>query len=135
MAGGSAGYEAESLCQKREARVPRSRGLGITSPGNYPNDQIAETAEERKGSTRFNLIPVAAGGSAAPDTSHPATTPYDVAAWWVKYLLPPKGVLLDCFCGSGTMLAAGLDFGALKVIGIEKEKKYLKIAENRIATG
>jgi hypothetical protein len=31
-----------------------------------------------------------------------------VAAWWVKYLLPPQGVLLDSFCGSGTMLCAGL---------------------------
>lgn len=60
-------------------------------------------------------------------------TPYAVAFWWVKYLLPPNGVLLDCFAGSGTMLAAGLDFGASKVIGIEKEKKYLKIAAKRIA--
>jgi len=47
--------------------------------------------------------------------------------------LPQGGVLLDCFAGSGTMLAAGLDFGAKQVIGIEKEKKYIKIAEKRIA--
>src|SRR5262245_52762271 len=55
-----------------------------------------------------------------PDVSngHPATTPYDVAAWWVKYLLPQNSVLLDCFCGSATMLAAALDFGASRVIGI-----------------
>ena len=66
---------------------------------------------------------------------HPATTPFDVAAWWVKYLLPQVGVLLDCFAGSGTMLAAGLDFGASRVIGIEQQKKYLKIAEKRIVEG
>ena len=102
---------------------------------NYRNGQIAETAEERGGSTPFNLIPVAAGGSAAADIKHPASTPYDVAAWWVKYLLPKDGVLLDCFAGSGTMLAAGLDFGASKVIGIEQQKKYLKIAEKRIVEG
>ena len=35
--------------------------------------------------------------------------------------LPQQGVLLDPFCGSGTMLLAGLDCGASKVIGIEKE--------------
>jgi len=91
--------------------------------------------EERGGSTPFNLIPVAAGGSAAPGNSHPATTPYDVAAWWVKYLLPQGGVLLDCFAGSGTMLCAGLDFGASQVIGIEQEKKYIGIAEKRIVEG
>jgi DNA modification methylase len=53
----------------------------------------------------------------------------------VKYLLPPQGVLLDCFCGSGTMLCAGLDFGASRVIGIERQKKYIKIAQKRIAAG
>lgn len=102
---------------------------------NYRNGQIAETAEERGGSTPFNLIPVAAGGSAAADIKHPASTPAAVAEWWVKYLLPQDGVLLDCFAGSGTMLAAGLDFGASKVIGIEQQKKYIKIAEKRIVEG
>ena len=34
-----------------------------------------------------------------------------------------------------TMLAAGLDFGASQVIGIEREKKYLDIAKKRIAQG
>ena len=46
--------------------------------------------------------------------------------------MPPKGVLLDPFVGSGTMLAAGLDAGAKKVIGIEKEKKYLTTAKKRV---
>jgi len=50
----------------------------------------------------------------------------------VKYLLPPNGVLLDCFAGSGTMLAADLDFGASQVIGIEKQNRYIKIAQSRI---
>ena len=30
------------------------------------------------------------------------------------------------------MLLAGLDYGASKVIGIDKYKKYLKIAEKRL---
>jgi hypothetical protein len=67
--------------------------------------------DERAGTTPFNLLPVAAGGTSGANSGHPATTPYDVAAWWGKYLLPEGGVLLDCFCGSGTMLAAGLDYG------------------------
>ena len=49
--------------------------------------------------------------------------------------MPPQGVLLDCFCGSGTMLCAGLDFGASRVIGIERQNKYIKIAEKRIVEG
>lgn len=107
----------------------------MPSGQHYRGSRIGDTVAERGGSTPFNLIPVAAGASATPDIKHPATTPYDVAAWWVKYLLPPKGVLLDCFCGSGTMLAAGLDFGASQVVGIEQHKKYIKIAEKRIIGG
>ena len=66
---------------------------------------------------------------------HPSTTPYDVAAWWCRYLLPPGGVLLDPFCGSGTMLMAGLDHGASRVIGIDKEARYLAIARRRVENG
>ncbi len=101
----------------------------------YRDGRIADTAEERGGTTPFNLLPVPAGATSATSNGHPASLPYGVAAWWVKYLLPQGGVLLDCFCGSGTMLAAGLDFGASKVIGIEQQKKYIKIAEKRIGEG
>ena len=112
------------------------RALRHTPAGrSYRDGRIAETVEERGGTTPFNLLPVAAGGTAGASSGHPATTPYDVAAWWVKYLLPPGGVLLDCFAGSGTTLAAGLDFGAGRVIGIEKVKKYVRIAEKRVVSG
>lgn len=115
---------AEGKSEKALRNTPAGR--------TYRDGRIADTVEERGGTTPFNLLPVPVGGIAATSNGHPATTPYDVAAWWVKYLLPQGGVLLDPFAGSGTMLAAGLDFGASKVIGIEQEKKYIRIAEKRI---
>jgi hypothetical protein len=33
------------------------------------------------------------------------------------------------------MLVAGLDFGASQVIGIEREKRYLPVAEKRVGGG
>jgi DNA modification methylase len=120
-----------NFAESREDRAMRRTPSGRS----YVCANMTECVEERGGSTPFNLIPVASGGTSADDNSHPAKTPYDVAAWWVKYLLPQDGVLLDCFAGSGTMLAAGLDFGASKVIGIEQQNKYLKIAEKRIVNG
>jgi DNA modification methylase len=119
-----------NFAESRENRAVRRGPSGRT----YNHGEMSETVEARGGSTPFNLLPIAAGGNAS-DNGHPAKTPYDVAVWWVKYLLPPGGVLLDCFCGSGTMLAAALDFGASNVIGIEKQKKYLKIAAKRIVQG
>ena len=101
----------------------------------FRNGTVVQAAEERGGTTPFNLLPVPTGGNPGGAEHHPAATPYDVAAWWCKYILPTKGVLLDPFVGSGTMLAAGLDHGASKVIGIDREKKYIEIAKRRIRNG
>ena len=101
----------------------------------FRNSTIAKSADERGGTTPFNLLPISTGGQPGGAEHHPAATPYDVAAWWCRYILPAGGVLLDPFCGSGTMLQAGLDHGASKVIGIDREKKYLAIAKRRIAKG
>jgi len=101
----------------------------------YRNSTIAKSADERGGTTPFNLLPVPTGGQPGGAEHHPAATPYDVAAWWCRYILPPQGVLLDPMCGSGTMLVAGLNHGASQVIGIDKEKKYLQTARRRIKNG
>ena len=93
--------------------------------------RTAQASMERGGVTPFNLLPFAAANP-AEHQGHPATTPFAVVDWWCKYVLPPGGVLLDPFCGSGTMLAAGLDNGASKVVGIDKERCYLKMAAKRI---
>jgi hypothetical protein len=101
----------------------------------YRNSTIARAADERGGTTPFNCLPIPVGGNTHAGHAHPAVTPNDLAAWWCRYVLPQSGVLLDPFCGSGTMLLAGLDHGASKVIGIDKEAKYLRTARKRIATG
>lgn len=118
----------DNFAQSKSDSALRSTASGQT----FRNARIAQTVAERGGSTPFNLLPVAAGVTATPHINHPAVTPYDVAAWWCKYLLPPQGVLLDCFAGSGTMLAAGLDFGASQVVGIERHKRYIRLAQKRV---
>ena len=127
------------LCSPSAAIFAQHRAditLRKTNSGRtYRNSRIAKTATERDGTTPFNLLPIPVGGNSAEKIPHPAVTPYDLAAWWCKYLLPAGGTLLDCFSGSGTMLQAGLDNGASKVIGIEKEAKYLKISRRRVQEG
>ena len=92
-------------------------------------DSFRSTLEDRGGVTPHNMLIARTGAS---NHGHPAVTPYPLAEWWCKYLLPPDGVLIDCFCGSGTTLLAGLNCGASKVIGIDKEEGYLEIARRRI---
>lgn len=94
--------------------------------------RLARAINERKGTTPYNLLPIPTGSQASTREGHPAITPYDVAAWWCRYILPQKGVLLDPMCGSGTSLVAGLDQGASRVIGIDKVKEFLKAARREI---
>jgi hypothetical protein len=101
----------------------------------YRNSTIAKAADERGGTTPFNCLPIAIGGSSGAGHEHPAVTPYDLAAWWCRYILPPGGVLLDPMVGSGTMLLAGLDHGASRVIGIDRVPKYLRVARRRVEEG
>ena len=98
----------------------------------FRNGTVSKAADERGGTTPFNLLPISTGGQLGGREGHPAATPYHLAQWWAKYILPTGGVLLDPFAGSGTMLQAGLDQGASKVIGIERERKYVEIARRRI---
>jgi DNA modification methylase len=119
-----------NLARSRTDMALRTGPSGRT----YRNSTIAKAADERGGTTPFNLLPIPTGGQPGGAEHHPAATPYDVAAWWCRYILPPGGTLLDPFVGSGTMLAAGLDHGAGKVIGIDREKQYLGIAKKRIRT-
>ncbi|QDV35670.1 DNA methyltransferase [Tautonia plasticadhaerens] len=116
--------------RNRADMAMRTSSIGRT----YRNGRIAGAADERGGTTPFNLLPVAVGAQGSTG-GHPAATPDDVAAWWCRYLLPEGGVLLDPFCGSGTMLQAALDHGASRAVGIEKEARYLEIARRRISGG
>jgi SAM-dependent methyltransferase len=121
---------SEALAAKRRQTQAR---IVAPSGASCRNSTLTAAADERNGTTPFNLIPISASGQPG-NGGHPAVTPYELAAWWCKYILPPGGVLLDPFCGSATMLLAGLDYGAGKVIGIDREKKYLGIAKKRIRT-
>lgn len=93
-------------------------------------DSFRRTLNDRGGVTPHNMLIARTG---ATNHGHPAVTSYELAHWWCRYILPPGGVLLDPFCGSGTTLLAALDSGASKVIGIDKESSYLETARHRIA--
>jgi hypothetical protein len=93
-----------------------------------------QTCQERGGSTPFNLLvadqadSVNSGGA----LGHGAATPMALCRTWVKYLVPESGILVDPFCGSGTMLAAARSLQR-KSVGIEKEERYCEIAAKRMS--
>jgi DNA modification methylase len=115
-----------ALGMDRSDRMLRRHPSGhSTRPG-----RIAEIVAERGGVTPFNLLPVA--GNSAGTKGHPAATPLDLCRWWIRYLTPEKGVVLDCFSGSGTMGVAALAEGR-GYVGVERDEHYMKIAQERLS--
>ena len=67
--------------------------------------------------------------------SHPCVKPIDLCRYLATLLLPPSTIkhrrLLVPFCGSGSEMIGGIQAGWDEVVGIEMDKHYAKIAEQR----
>lgn len=62
---------------------------------------------------------------------HPTVKPLKLTEYLLKLIMPPNGVVLDPFMGSGTTLLAAKNLG-MQAIGIEKEAEYVEIAKRRV---
>jgi site-specific DNA-methyltransferase (adenine-specific) len=84
--------------------------------------------------TKVSLKSPRAGAGRLRDTvlnNHPTVKPVSVMAWCLRLVVPPGGLVLDPFMGSGTTGVAAVREG-FDFVGIEREAEYLKIAEARV---
>lgn len=90
-------------------------------------------SDERGGVTPFNLLPISNGDSVSSSGAygHGAGTPLSLAEWWVRYLTPDGGSVLDPFCGAGTVGIAAVESG-FRFVGAELSPEYIEIARARI---
>jgi DNA modification methylase len=63
--------------------------------------------------------------------AHPTVKPLALMEYLIRMVLPPGGVVLDPFAGSGSTLVAAQRMG-VDAIGIEKEAEYIVIARSRL---
>lgn len=112
----------------RENRILRYRvgGMGMR------DGRLCKTADDRGGSTPFNVLPISGTGvNSSGGFGHGATTPKPLTDWWVRYICPPGGTVLDPFIGSGTVAIAALK-RRCNAIGIDKMTTYIGIAKSRM---
>lgn len=64
--------------------------------------------------------------------THPTVKSVALMRWLVRLVTRRGGLVLDPFMGSGTTGIAALQEG-MRFVGIEREEKYMEIAERRIA--
>ena len=65
---------------------------------------------------------------------HPTVKPLALMRYLIQMVIPPDGVVLDPFCGSGSTLVAAAELG-FHAIGIELSEEYAEIAARRIDHG
>jgi hypothetical protein len=96
--------------------------------------RVADAAERRGGATPFNLLPLPCGDRwhSGGVHGHTGATPVGLCDWWLRYLCPPGGAVLDPFAGSGTVGLAALRQGRT-FVGVDKEAAYVAIARKRLA--
>jgi len=72
------------------------------------------------------------GGDRERANVHPTVKPLSVMRWLIRLCVPPGGVVLDPFAGSGSTGCAALLEGR-QFLGIEREVAYVEIARRRLA--
>lgn len=114
--------------------VKRSGRLELPSGHGVDEARVGQTVSARGGTIPYNLLTCThgSGQKSAGARGHPAGTPLALCSWWVRYLCPPGGTVLDPFCGSGTAGVAALRHGA-SFTGIESVPEYVKVARRRLA--
>jgi DNA modification methylase len=115
--------------ENREDRALKKHPSGFTMRAG----RAVTTALERGGTTPFNVIPLSNADSKTSGGAkgHGAATPYKLCDWWIKYICPQNGTVLDPFCGSATIGQAAYN-NKCNYIGFEKDAKYFKLASNNI---
>lgn len=73
-----------------------------------------------------------AGPTPMGHNHHPTVKPTDLMTWLCQLVTPPRGVVLDPFCGSGSTGRGAKRAGASKFLGIELDAEYIEIARRRI---
>jgi site-specific DNA-methyltransferase (adenine-specific) len=97
------------------------------------NSGFADSLEKNGGAVPFNVLPIGNTNStnSAGSHGHGAGTPQALTDWWIRYLCPPGGVVVDPFMGSGTTGIGAAKYGN-SFIGCEKMPKHFNTSRQRL---
>lgn len=110
-------------------RALKTRPSGFT----FRTGRIAETSENRGGSTPFNVLPLPNTNStnSAGSHGHGAGTPSMLVDWWIRYITKWDDVVIDPFMGSGTVALSARVAGR-HFMGCDASAEYVRIANARL---
>lgn len=83
--------------------------------------------------SRFFYCAKASKSDREDGNNHPTVKPTELMKYLCRLVTPPNGIVLDPFMGSGSTGKAALQEG-FKFVGIEMNKEYYEIAQNRLSS-
>ena len=88
-------------------------------------------AADAGSAARFFYCAKAAAAERGEGNDHPTVKPLALMRWLLTLVVPPGGLVLDPFLGSGSTGVAAIEMG-MRFIGIERDRKSFDIACARI---
>lgn len=116
------GAKKPHIIKRDKGVVDFNRGL-TQNTGYFPSSEGS--------AARFFYCAKASRKERGDGNTHPTVKPLALMKYLITLGLPPGGVVLDPFCGSGTTALACKELGR-NYICIEKELEYYRIACNRL---
>ena len=123
----------ESDTNKYERLSTKMRPHRYYKPSGHNDDEsnIRGAAGERGGTTPFNVLPIQSANRWAK-TGHGASTPFELMAWWVRYITPKGGMVLDPFMGEGTTGDVCTEYEC-DFVGIEKMPEHFYASHDKFS--
>ena len=108
-------YQPNSLAGRVDGSLQSSKAVGTTDVGRWPANVLHDGSDEvevafPKDAARFFYSAKASTVDRA-GSKHPTVKPVSLMRWLCRLVVPPKGVVLDPFAGSGTTLQAAHEEG------------------------
>ena len=139
---GDEGSAARFFYCAKVSRTERNRGLDTAADktkytaGNYSQSPVCKTCDKTLNGTNDHSscsgeVYYRKMKSEITKNNHPTVKPIELMKYLCRLVTPKGGTILDPFMGSGSTGMAAKDEG-FDFIGIEKEKEYYEIAEQRI---
>ena len=103
---------------------------GSSELGRFPANVMHDGIEEDW--ARYFYCAKTSKSEKGNDNTHPTVKPLKLMKYLCRLITPKGGTVLDPFMGSGSTGIAAKDEG-FEFIGIEREKEYFEIAEQRVS--
>ena len=120
---GQSGVRAPGGWPKRRSGL----GYGSGAQGTESKERIESN---RGGASRFFYCAKASKEERGLGNNHPTVKPIALIQYLISLVLPPGGIVLDPFLGSGTTMKASRNMG-VDCLGVELDPQYVKIGDDR----